>query len=66
MTESDPTGKNQNEEISDFDRLVGVAVSLNQKATDEGRTPRETPELDNYINQRKKQAGSPRSALKSK
>ena len=62
MTEGGP--KNQKEKpLSDFDSFVAAASELKSKAEKEGRAVPETPAIDNYINKRKKQAGSPPDVL---
>lgn len=63
MPEGDPKGKKDNNSLSDFDRLIGAVKRLQQRAQEEGKTTPDSPAIDNYIKMRKKQAGSPPSAL---
>lgn len=61
MNEGDPNDQSE-KDLSDLDLLIGAAKKLNQRAKEEGRSTVPSPELDQYINRKKKEAGSPKSA----
>jgi len=63
MSEGEPKETKSDDSVTDFDGLIGAVKKIQQRAREEGRQPYDSPAIDKYVNTRKKQAGSPPTAL---